>query len=240
MHLRVILPVIGDGFIEHVRTEVEAWALPTTTVSVVSLARGTASIESEYDEALSAPGILDRIEECAVDGVDGVFITCFGDPGVHAAREIIDAPVVGGFEPAVLTALSLGEKVGIITVLPNVLPMIRGLARRYDVDNRIGTIRVVDIPVLGLDGDDGILLDRLEEQAVSAIEAGEADVIILGCTGMLGVADALKARLAGRGFVVPVVDPTAAAVTWIESSVRMGLTPSRLTYMAPPAKARNL
>lgn len=44
-------------------------------------------------------------------------------------------------------------------------------------------------------------------------------LIILGCTGMLGVAEELKTRLADKGFDVPVVDPTGAAITWLESSV---------------------
>jgi allantoin racemase len=238
MHIRVILPIICESLLEHVHSEVVGWAAPGTTVDVVSLERGTASIESEYDEALAAPGILQRVEQAARDGVDGVFITCFGDPGVHAAREIIDTPVVGGFEPAVLTALSLGENVGIITVLPNVVPMLRSLARRYVIERRIGTIRVVDLPVLGLE-DRQVLLERLLEQASDAIAKGEADVIVLGCTGMLGVADELRQRLAAKGLGVPVVDPTGAAVTWLESCVRLGLTPSRTTYMPPPAKDRS-
>jgi allantoin racemase len=239
MHIRVILPVIGESLLEHVHSEVVGWASPDTKVDVVALERGTASIESEYDEALAAPGILQRIEEAASDGVDGVFITCFGDPGVHSAREIIDAPVVGGFEPAMLTALSLGEHVGIITVLPNVVPMLNSLARRYTIERRIGTIRVVDLPVLGLE-DREVLLDRLFEQASDAVAKGEADVIVLGCTGMLGVAAELRERLAAEGHAVPVVDPTGAAVTWLESNVRLGLTPSRTTYMPPPAKDRSL
>jgi allantoin racemase len=237
MHIRVVLPVIGETLIEHVRSEVLAWAAPDTKIDVISLERGTASIESEYDEALSAPGILQRIEEAATDGVDGVFITCFGDPGVHAAREIIDAPVVGGFEPAMLTALSLGEKVGIITVLPNVLPMLHSLARRYTIERRVGTIRVVDLPVLGLEDHD-VLIERLFEQASDAVAKGEADVIVLGCTGMLGVAAELRDRLAAAGHQVPVVDPTGAAIAWLESCVRLGVTPSRTTYMPPPAKDR--
>ncbi|MFI9629452.1 aspartate/glutamate racemase family protein [Streptomyces sp. NPDC052042] len=238
MRIRVILPVIGDALIEHVRTEVTGWAAAGTEVDVVSLERGTASIESEYDEALAGPGILQRVEEAAAEGVDGVFITCFGDPGVHAAREIIDAPVVGGFEPAMLTALSLGETVGIVTVLPNVLPMLRSLGRRYGIEGRIGAIRVVDLPVLGLE-DRQVLLDRLFEQASDAVAKGEADVIVLGCTGMLGVAAELRDRLAAAGHAVPVVDPTGAAVTWLESCVRLGVTPSRTTYMPPPAKTRS-
>ncbi|MDV6277188.1 aspartate/glutamate racemase family protein [Rhodococcus erythropolis] len=59
--------------------------------------------------------------------MDGVFITCFVDPRVQAAREIVDAPVVGGFEPSFLTAMSLGDRVGVVTILPNVVPMLRSL-----------------------------------------------------------------------------------------------------------------
>lgn len=239
MHLRVIVPVIGDTFAESVGAEIAAWVAPGTTFDVVALARGTASIESEYDEALAAPGILDRIDEASSDGVDAVFVTCFGDPGVHAAREIADYPVVGGFEPAVLHALSLGEKIGIITVLPNVLPMLRSLTRRYGLSERIGCIRVVDLPVLGLE-DHELLLDRLYVQASEAVAKGEADVIVLGCTGMLGVAAALQGRLEESGTYVPVVDPTGAAVTWLESSVRLGVRPSRTTYMRPPVKTRSV
>jgi allantoin racemase len=237
MHLRVILPIVGDGLIESVRAEAVAWACPGTEIDAVSLERGTASIESEYDEALAGPGILDRVEQAAGDGVDGVFISCFGDPGVHAAREIIDAPVVGGFEPAVLTALALGERVGVITVLPNVLGMLHGLVRRYGLAERFGTIRVVDIPVLGLEDHDG-LVDRLHEQAAEAVATRDADVIVLGCTGMLGVARALQDRLEADGIFVPVVDPTGAAIGWLETAARLGVRPSRLTYMRPPLKLR--
>jgi allantoin racemase len=239
MKIRVIAPVIGDQIKDLVETEVAAWAAPGTHIEVVSLTRGTESIESEYDEALAAPGILERVAEASEDGVDAVFITCFGDPGVHAAREIADFPVVGGFEPAVLHALSLGERVGIVTVLPNVLPMLRGLVHRYGLSDRIGSIRVIDMPVLGLE-DHETLLDRLHEQASAAVAAGEADVIVLGCTGMLGVAGALARRLEADGSYVPVVDPTGAAITWLESSVRLGVRPSRTTYMVPPAKLRNV
>lgn len=237
MHLRVILPIIGDTFIEQIRTEVTAWASPDTKVDVVALDRGPASIECEYDEALAAPGILDRVREATLDGVDAIFVSCGADPAIQAAREITDVPVVGGFEPATLTALTLGERTGILQVLPNVLPMLRGLARRYALHDRLETIRVVDLPVLGLE-DHGVLLDRLFEQAVAAVESGEADVLVLGCSGMLGVAQALQDRLANAGLVVPVVDPTAAAVVWLEGLVRMRLRVSRTTYPAPPEKQR--
>jgi allantoin racemase len=127
--------------------------------------------------------------------------------------------------------------VGIISVLPNVVPAIRALGHRNGISDRIGAIRYVNIPVLGLEEHD-VLVDRLEQQAADVLDKEEADVFVLGCTGMLGVADAFRARLAVRGTPVPVIDPTPAAITWLESATRMGLRPSRTTYMPLPTKDR--
>jgi allantoin racemase len=235
--LTVVIPIISDALTEHVREEVSGWVAPGTEIDIRRIARGTASIESEYDEALAGPGILAEVEAAAADGADGVFITCFGDPAVHAAREVVDIPVVGGFEPAVLTALALGEKVGIVTVLPNVVPMIGSLIRRYSLTERCRSIRVVDMPVLSLDEPD-VLLSRLAKQAGEAVALQEADVIVLGCTGMIGVAAALQKQLEADGVFIPVVDPTGAAMLWLESAVRLGVRPSRATYLPPPPKDR--
>lgn len=238
MRLSVVIPSSVDVFVDGTRTEVEGFASDDTDVSVVHLSSGPASIECEYDEALAAPPILQRVVEAAADGADAVFISCFGDPGVHAARELVDIPVVGGFEPAILTALSLGERIAIVTVLPNVVPMLHGLTRRYGLESRVSShIRVVDIPVLALDDHD-ILVERLYAAAQGAIESDRADAIVLGCTGMNDVAAHLQERLARSGPFVPVVDPTGAAVRWLESQVRLGLRASRATYMSPPAKVR--
>ncbi|MBO0913667.1 aspartate/glutamate racemase family protein [Streptomyces laculatispora] len=111
--------------------------------------------------------------------------------------------------------------------------------RRDALTERLGPIRVVDIPVLDLTGPER-LVDRLAEQAREAVPRREADVIVLGCTGMIGVAAALLERLAQDGPFVPVVDPTGAAVTWLESPVRLGVRPSRTTGIPPPAKDRSI
>jgi allantoin racemase len=237
MKLTVVSPLIGEAFAEHVRKEVAQWVSPDLAIDVVKVQRGVASIESEYDEALAGPGILEAVQQAAADGADAVFITCFGDPAVHAAREVVDIPVVGGFEPAMLTALSLGEHVGIVTVLPNVVPMISGLVRRYGLSDRCTDIRVVDLPVLSLDEPDK-LLGLLHREATAAIQSGNADVIVLGCTGMIGVARELQARLASDGTFVPVIDPTGTALLWLEKLTRLGLRASRATYLPPPPKER--
>lgn len=234
MKIRIILPIRGDALIPEVLNEARHWALPTTTIDAVSLHSGSTSIESEYDDVMNGPGILAQVKQAAADKVDAIFVTCFADPAVPAAREIADMPVVGGFEPAVLTALGLGERIAFITVLPEVLPMLRALSRSYGIESRIAPPRVVNIPVQQLTDRRKLLAALLEQAKDAVVTRKEADVIVLGCTGMLGVAQDLQAALLEATHVhVPVVDPTAAAITWLESAHRMGLRPSRTTYMPP-------
>ena len=234
MLIRVVLPVTGETAesCEEARLESAAWVTPGTDVDVVALTHGPASIESEYDEALAAPGVLDLVAAAAADGVDAVFVSCFGDPGVAAARELVDIPVVGGFEPAMLTALTYGDRAGVVTVLDNVLPMLDGLVLRHGIERRVAPMRVIDLPVLGLD-DRATMVERLIAESVASVRDGGADVIVLGCTGMLGVAAAVRDGLLAAGLDVPVVDPTAAATTWLERAVRLGLRNSRTTYARP-------
>ena len=123
-----------------------------------------------------------------------------------------------------------------VTVLENVVPMISTLATRMGVAGRMASIEVIDTPVLELhDGD--VLLKNLFEASCRALDAG-ADALVLGCTGMLGVAAALQARLESERTRVPVVDPTGASLAMLLSMHSMGLRPSRTTYMPPPDKAR--
>ena len=229
MKIRVILPADNASFIETIQAEAARCVLKETQIDVVKINGGRDCIESESDAVVNGPGILEQVKQAAADRVDGIFISCFSDPAVAAARECVDVPVVGGFEPAMLTALSLGERIGVVTILPNIAPSLLGLARRYGFDRRLSPPRAVNIRVNDLHNRE-MLLTALHEEAWDAVYAKrEADVIVLGCTGMLAVADALQRELAlSTGAHFPVVDPTVAAITWLERAVRLKLRPSRI------------
>lgn len=237
--IRVVLPLVRAELKQPVLEEAERYLFPGTTVDVVHTEGGTESIESCYDEIWAGPGIVRCVDDAVADGVDGVFVTCFGDPAVHAARERSPVPVVGGFEPAVLTAMSLADRFAIVTVLPNVVPIVRRLLHASQIAGRCAAMRPVDMPVLDLGAEHGQLGEALLEQSLAAVRADGAEAIVLGCTGMLGVADRLERELAEQlGVHVPVVDPTAAALTWLQSLALMGRRHSAITYMEPPAKQR--
>ena len=238
MKIHIVVPITSDQFNEQIEQEARGFLRSDIDLEISHLQSGPASIESFYDEVLAGPPIVAEVTKAADNGADAVFITCFGDPAVPAARELVDIPVVGGFEPAVATALTLGERFSVVTVLENVVPMISGLVARMGVSNRLASIEVIDTPVLELhDGD--ALLKSLFEASCRAIETRGADVLVLGCTGMLGVAAKLQEKLEAEHARVPVVDPTGASLGLLLTLQSMGLKPSRKTYMPPPTKGRS-
>jgi allantoin racemase len=62
-----------------------------------------------------------------------------------------------------------------------------------------------------------------------ALDSDGSDVIVLGCAGMADLCATVSNRLG-----VPVVDGVAAAVTFAESLVRLGLRTSDREEFAPP------
>ncbi|MDI3534837.1 MAG: allantoin racemase [Thermosediminibacterales bacterium] len=115
--------------------------------------------------------------------------------------------------------------------------MLEDLAKKLGLASKIASIRYVDIPVLDL-GDRSKLEDALYQQSVEAILKDGVHVVILGCTGMMGMAENLHNRLKAAGYDVPVIDPAFAALKMVESYIAMGVKHSRLTYMFPPDKPR--
>lgn len=237
MDIKVILPVISDIFNEEAKREVQSYASPTTNVSVVNLDYGPESIESEYDEALCLPDFLEKAKEAEEEGFQGIISDCLADPGVKAAREILNIPVVGPGESAMQIASSLGRSYSIVTVLPNVVSMLENLSKVSGTYDKLASIRYVNIPVLELH-DKERLVSGLFDEMKKAIEEDNAHVLILGCTGFMGVAEQLHDMLKNEGYDVPVIDPIFAATQMLETLINMKIKQSRLTYMTPPSKKR--
>ena len=112
MKLLDIVPVTTPGLITpEMEAYINKYLGKDTVMDITQITRGTASIECEYDEAMCAPDIIARCIEAEKAGYEGVFINCFGDPGVRAARECVRIPVFGGFEPVMHLALGLADVV---------------------------------------------------------------------------------------------------------------------------------
>jgi allantoin racemase len=237
LRVKIIRPTTSAAFDGEVERMFASYAFPGTQVSVTHLDYGPASVESEFDEAICIPDFLHKAQQAEAEGYDAVISNCFGDPGVKPARELLSIPVVGAAESSMHFAATLGQRFSVVTALPNSVPMIENLAVQYGLDRKLASIRSVNIPVLQL-GDKDRLTSALQQEMIAAIREDHAHVLVLGCTGMRGVAKQLEQRLKREGYEVPVVDPTAAALKFAEALVSIGLKQSRITAMPPPEKPR--
>lgn len=206
---------------------------PGTEVDSVGIERGPSSIECRYDEILAIPEIVKRVKEAEEEGIDACVVNCFGDPGVRASREVANIPVLGPCEASLHVASTMCDKFSVITVLSSVASLIEENARIYGLSDKLVSVRAVDIPVLDLHQDNETTAKALHKEGKKALEEDSAEVLILGCTGMTGMAERLSKELG-----VDVIDPLPAAVKFAEMLVGLGLSHSKLTFPTPPDKER--
>jgi len=231
----VIIPVVATKFNAAIKKEVEKVLAPDFVAEYKNVKEGTCFIESRYAEYLNTADIISLSQDAEKNGFDGVFVDCAGSPGVSIARELVDIPVVGGFDGAALMALSVAHKFSIVTVLPNVIAMLESEARDLGITDNLASIRHVDMPVQDLTDQDK-LIEHLLIQSIKAIKEDGAEAIILGCTAMVGVVDVVAKGLQEANLSVPVIDPTYAAICSLQSLIRCGVSQSRLTYHRSGAK----
>lgn len=183
-------------------------------IHCLTLREGPPGIQTQQDiDRLIAPmcALIRTLEDTAAAFV----IACFSDPGLYSAREISKKPVLGIAESGVLTALTLGQKFGVISILPASVP--RHL--RYFASMGVASRLAADLPIgMGVAelADEARTLDRMIEVGNKLKEHHGADVLVLGCAGMAS----LRARLE-EAVGIPVVEPTQAATAMALGRVRL-------------------
>jgi len=184
-------------------------------IACLTLDDGPPGVESQTD----ADGVI--LPLCRVIGereanAAAFVIACFSDPGLFSAREATQKPVLGIAECGILTALTLGHRFGVISILARSVPRHLRYIAAMGVDQRLAG----DLPIgLGV----AELLDQ-EPTLTRMIDVGRrlrdqhgADVLVMGCAGMARYRDQLEDTVQ-----IPVVEPTQAAVTMAIGRVRLG------------------
>jgi Asp/Glu/hydantoin racemase len=180
----------------------------------VTLADGPPGIQTQRDvDGVVAP-MLRLIAE--LDPRAAAFvIACFSDPGLHSARETTRRPVLGIMECGILTALTLGQRFGVIAILATSIPRHLRTINAMGVSSRLANERAVGLPVVEL-ADESRTSSRMIEVG-KQLAADGANSIVMGCAGMAQYRERVE-QAAG----VPVVEPTQAAVAMAIGRVRLG------------------
>ncbi|MDR1799215.1 MAG: aspartate/glutamate racemase family protein [Bifidobacteriaceae bacterium] len=218
---------------EAIGAAAQAVASPGTTIVAARPAWGPDTVEGFYESYISAAAGLDYLTGLP-GGIDAVILAGFGEYGREGARQLLTVPVVDITEAAVMTALLLGRKYGVVTTPAGAIGQIEDSLLTAGLDRRCAGVVAGDLPMV----DQGLGPEPTAAAgaglAQGLLQAG-ADVIVLGCAGFSDLVQPVAAKLG-----VPVIDGVAAAVTQAEGLVRLGQTTSKVGAYAPPAadKAR--
>jgi Asp/Glu/hydantoin racemase len=212
----VINPNSSEKVTEGIDRAVDPLRIPGgPRIECLTLKEGPPGIETQrHVDSVVMPllGLIGELERRA----DAYVIACFSDPGMHAAREATRKPVFGIMESGILTALTLGQRFGMISILPgSVARHLRAVAAMGLADRCAGDLSI-GLGVAGLT-DAKKTLGRMIEVGVTLRDDHGANSLVMGCAGMAQYRDELE-----NAVGIPVVEPTQAATAMAIGRVRLG------------------
>ena len=196
----------------------------------LTAAFGMASIEGYFDEAFVVPPMVELLKPIAGE-IDGVVVGCFDDTGVDALRAMLNVPVIGICQAAMLSASMVATGFSVVTTLPRSVPVIEELALRYGMGRRCRRVRAADIPVLALEEEGSDAREKIRAEVERAVVEDRCEAVILGCAGMTDLPVWLAQKTG-----VPVIDGVVAGVKMMEALIGAGITTSKVGAYATPRK----
>ena len=185
------------------------------TIDCMTLKEGPPGIETQQHVDGVIPHLLHLVREREAE-YSAFVIACYSDPGLHSVREATAKPVLGISECGILTALTLGQKFGVIAILQKSIPRHLRYMGAMGVMDRLAGELPVGLAVTEL-SDQKKTFGRMVEVATALRDVHGANVIVMGCAGMARYRKPLQDAVG-----LPVVEPSQAAVGMAIARVRLG------------------
>ena len=184
------------------------------TIDCMTLKEGPPGIETQQHVDGVIPHLLRLVREREAD-YSAFVIACYSDPGLHSVREATAKPVLGISECGILTALTLGQKFGVIAILQKSIPRHLRYMGAMGVMDRLAGELPVGLAVTEL-SDEKKTFGRMVDVATALRDVHGANVIVMGCAGMARYRKPLQEAVG-----IPVVEPSQAAVGMAIARVRL-------------------
>jgi allantoin racemase len=223
----VINPNSSPSVTEAIGCAAASIRLPGVEFVTKQLDSGPAVIESDEEHQQAAEALVESIVALAM-GHNCVIIACHGDPGLVKARQAVSVPVLGIGETSMLAAAAATRSFGVLTLGPDVVPRKWRQLRATGIQNRCIAVEPTETGVLHA-MNKNVDLTPYVMAARSAIAKG-ADVLVLGCAGMVSVHERLT-----EVVDTPVVEPVLAAC--LTAAGLLGSFPARVGHnpFRPPS-----
>jgi allantoin racemase len=183
-------------------------------IECVTLKEGPPGIETQQ-HVDGVVGPLVRLVAGREKEFSAFVIACYSDPGLHSVREVTRKPVLGIMECGLLTAMTMGQRFGVIAILQQSIPRHLRAIGALGIADRLAAELPVGLGVVEL-SDEKKTFGRMLEVGRMLRDAHGANVVVMGCAGMARYRKPLQDEIG-----IPVVEPTQAAVTMAIGRVRL-------------------
>ncbi|MFE3837590.1 aspartate/glutamate racemase family protein [Pseudogemmobacter sonorensis] len=167
-----------------------------------TLALGPATIITDLD--VHSAGTQVAALAASLVAPAAVIIACFSDPGLAATRQQMSCPVIGVQEAAMLAAMAVAPRFGIIALSATPIPRHTRKMQQMGILDRLA----LEVGLSGASAHDVGHREDLYPEILAAgqcITAAGAGAVVLGCAGF----GPRRLRLQ-RDLGVPVIDPVLA------------------------------
>ncbi len=229
MRLLLINPNTTEALTQRLAASVLSVLPSDVALVTATAATGFPYISSRAEAQLAGAKVLETLAEHQGD-FDAAIIAAFGDPGLLAARELFDCPVMGMTESSMLMALSLGQRFAFVTFSRQLAPWYEEQVRIAGLETRFaGTFTPTEAITSISD-----VAEDLRQPLINTCRdaARHADVLILAGAPIAGLAGDIKEEIPRI-----LIDPVQAAA--LQAMAHFRLLPdgaSKGSLARPPAK----
>jgi allantoin racemase len=230
MKILLLNPNMSQSMTDGMQTVALKAAATDTVIETATATTGFPYISSRAEAQIAGAIVLDMIAQ-RINDIDAVIIAAFGDPGLRAARELFDIPVIGMAEAAMLSACMLGHRFSIVTFTTHMTAWYEESVALAGLQNRFASVRTPTTSFKSVDTVQDELFEPLKDLVALTVKEDGADVVILGGAPLAGLAH----RIEGAAAVL--VDPISAAICQAQAMVTLSPKGAHAgSYARPPAK----
>jgi len=227
-------------YISRVEAHLKATLEPTTTFTFNSTTPPATTTHALTEYRIGAAFVRGAVK-AARAGYDAMAITHFQDAALAEVKSVADMPVLGLGETTLFHALTLGRKLGLVTINPTFIPWHEDQVIRYGLQQRVVGVRAVNASVK--DFIDAFASEKakkklrpLWERECRALLAAGADVIVpAGGLPMMLFAGEIDGAPVPNGITL--IAKSAEMAVKLRRQAGMFAPSRRSSYARPPEKA---
>jgi allantoin racemase len=231
MKILIINPNISESVTELIVQEARRSSLIGTEIITETADVGVAYIETRAEAVFGALAVLQKVAKHH-ESVDAVIVAAYGDPGVCAAKELVDIPVIGLTEATLAEAHLMGGRFSLVGISERIGVWYREVVRYYGFESRMASYRGLSKGFSNVSCVQQEKRQMLLNLCFACVDQDGADSIILCGAPLAGLAREITDQVP-----VPLVDGVGAAMRAAQSMASRGrIMRTRGSYAALPKK----